>query len=54
VGPDQSINGNGAAAATTTRTARRNIEPDQNSALNSNLVTLIDFKKTLLEEQKKG
>ena len=55
MGPEQSINGNGgAAAATTTRTARRNIEPDQNSGLNSNLVTLIDFKKTLLEEQKKG
>lgn len=55
LGPDQYINGNGgAAAATTTRTPRKNIERDQNSGLNSNLVTLIDFKKTLLEEQKKG
>ncbi len=65
VGLDQYSNGNGSsgataaaaasAATTATRTPRKNIERDQNPAgLDSNLVTLIDFKKTLLEEQKKG
>lgn len=47
--------GTAAAAATTTatRTSRRNLDRD-NPGLDSNLTTLIDFKKTLLEEQKKG
>ena len=65
VGLDQYSNGNGgsgataataaSAATTATRTPRKNIERDQNPAgLDSNLVTLMDFKKTLLEEQKKG
>ncbi len=45
-----------AAAATTTatRTPRKNLERDHHSGVDSNLTTLIDFKKTLLEEQKKG
>ena len=45
-----------AAAATTTatRTPRKNLERDHHSGADSNLTTLIDFKKTLLEEQKKG
>ena len=65
VGLDQYSNGNGgsgataataaSAATTATRTPRKNIERDQNPAgLDSNLVTLMDFKKSLLEEQKKG
>ncbi len=62
VGLDQYSNGNGgsgataaSAATTATRNPRKNIERDQNPAgLDSNLVTLMDFKKTLLEEQKKG
>jgi uncharacterized coiled-coil DUF342 family protein len=65
VGLDQYSNGNGgsgataatsaSAATTATRNPRKNIERDQDPAgLDSNLVTLMDFKKTLLEEQKKG
>jgi len=65
VGLDQYSNGNGSsgataataasAATTSPRTSRKNIERDQNpDGLDSNLMTLIEFKKSLLEEQKKG
>jgi uncharacterized coiled-coil DUF342 family protein len=51
---DKYSNGNSSAATTTTTAARNNtIKSSQNSA-DSNLNTLLEFKKTLVEEQKMG
>jgi uncharacterized coiled-coil DUF342 family protein len=51
---DKYTNGNSSAATTTTTAARNNtIKSSQNSA-DSNLNTLLEFKKTLVEEQKTG
>ena len=51
---DKYSNGNSSAATTTTTAARNNtIKSSQNSA-DSNLNTLLEFKKTLVEEQKTG
>jgi uncharacterized coiled-coil DUF342 family protein len=45
-----------AAATATASAARRNAARDQNrpSGLDSNLMTLLDFKKTLIDEQRRG
>ncbi|MDQ3869041.1 MAG: hypothetical protein M3250_05730, partial [Thermoproteota archaeon] len=51
---DKYSNGNSSAATATTTAARNNtIKSSQNSA-DSNLNTLLEFKKTLVEEQKMG
>ena len=51
---DKYSNGNSSATTTTTTAARNNtIKSSQNSA-DSNLNTLLEFKKTLVEEQKTG
>jgi len=50
---DQYINGIGGAATTTTTSARNNAAITQNSN-DSNLKTLLEFKKNLVEEQKNG
>jgi uncharacterized coiled-coil DUF342 family protein len=54
VARDKYSNGNSSAATTTTTAARNNtMKSNQNSA-DSNLNTLLEFKKTLVEEQKIG
>jgi uncharacterized coiled-coil DUF342 family protein len=55
VGRDQHSNGSGSAATTTTTAARNNNAAAQNqNSIDSNLKTLTEFKKALLEEQKNG
>jgi uncharacterized coiled-coil DUF342 family protein len=55
VGRDQHSNGSGSAATTTTTAARNNNAAAQNqNSIDSNLKTLMEFKKALLEEQKNG
>jgi len=55
VGRDQHSNGSGSTATTTTTAARNNNAAAQNqNSIDSNLKTLTEFKKALLEEQKNG
>lgn len=55
MGRDQHSNGSGSAATTTTTAARNNNAAAQNqNSIDSNLKTLTEFKKALLEEQKNG
>jgi uncharacterized coiled-coil DUF342 family protein len=55
VGRDQHSNGSSSTATTTTTAARNNNAAAQNqSSIDSNLKTLTEFKKALLEEQKNG
>ena len=55
MGRDQHSNGSGSAATTTTTAARNNNAAAQNqNSIDSNLKTLMEFKKALLEEQKNG
>jgi uncharacterized coiled-coil DUF342 family protein len=52
---DQHSNGSGSTATTTTTAARNNNAAAQNqNSIDSNLKTLTEFKKALLEEQKNG
>ncbi|HET7390557.1 MAG TPA: hypothetical protein VFJ51_07020 [Nitrososphaeraceae archaeon] len=55
MGRDQHSNGSGSTATTTTTAARNNNAAAQNqNSIDSNLKTLTEFKKALLEEQKNG
>jgi uncharacterized coiled-coil DUF342 family protein len=55
VGRDQHSDGSGSTATTTTTAARNNNAAAQNqNSIDSNLKTLTEFKKALLEEQKSG
>ena len=55
MGRDQHSDGSGSTATTTTTAARNNNAAAQNqNSIDSNLKTLTEFKKALLEEQKSG
>jgi len=56
VGREQHSNGSSSTATTTTTAARNNNNPatQNRNSIDSNLKTLIEFKKALLEEQKNG
>ena len=55
MGRDQHSDGSGSTATTTTTAARNNNAAAQNqNSIDSNLKTLTEFKKALLEEQKNG
>lgn len=55
MGRDQHSNGSGSTATTTTTAARNNNAAAQNqNSIDSNLKTITEFKKALLEEQKNG